>query len=179
MDHLEPLRKRIRAAPVTGPPPPWVRLANHAVGGLTEVGFAEDTDLLLVVSSQGRGVIDCLTGQRVARNRAEPDDSWYDERRLRATGIGPLEGRSIRLAGLHGGGLPNGGRDGWSVVAIPLEWPDEHLLLVEPWRWIYDASTRFTKLAVEREVRAFGFSDTGNSLVIAISSDVQVYGWRP
>ena len=179
MDHFEPVRRRIRAAPVTEPPQPWVRLANHAVGGLTEVGFAEDTDSLLVVSSQGRGVIDCLTGQRVARDRAEPEDSWYDERRLRAAGIGPLEGRSIRLAGLHGGGLPNGGRDGWSVASIPLEWPDEHLLLVEPWRWIYDASARITKLAVEREVRAFGFSDTGSSLIIAIGSGVQVYGWRP
>ena len=179
MDHLEPVRRRIRAALVAEPPRPWLRLATHLIGGLTEIGFAEDTDLLLVVSSQGRGVIDCLTGERVARDRREPDDSWYDERRLRAAGIGPLERQTIRLAGLHGGGLPNGGRDGWSVEAVTLEWPHHHLLLVEPWRWIYDESARFTKLAVESEVRAFGFSDTGSSLIIAANSEVQVYGWRP
>src|SRR5450631_1343055 len=112
MDHLEPIRLRVRSAPVVNPPPPWKRLAVHAVGGLTEVGFAEDSDCLLVVSSQGRGVIDCRTGERVARDRGEPDGSWYDERRLRAQGIGPLDGQVVRLAGLHGGGLLTCGRDG-------------------------------------------------------------------
>src|SRR5215813_5292756 len=107
MDHLEALRRRIRTAPISNPPLPWKRLVVQAVGGLTEVGFGEDSDFLLIVSSQGRGVVDCRTGERVARDRTEPDDSWYDERRLLATGIGPLEGKAIRLAGLHGGGLLN------------------------------------------------------------------------
>jgi hypothetical protein len=98
------------------------------VGGLTEVGFGDDSDLLLIVSSQGRGVVDCRTGERVARDRADPDDSWYDERRLLAEGIGPLEGKTIRLAGLHGGGLLNCGQQGWSVEALALDWPDVSLL---------------------------------------------------
>ncbi len=176
MDHLEPLRRRIRVAPIADPPRPWKRLAVHAVGGLTEVGFADDSDLLLIVSSQGRGVVDCRTGERVARVRAEPDDSWYEERRLLAKGIGPLEGKKVRLTGLHGGGLPICGREGWSVEALAIDWPDVSLLLVEPWQSIYDHSAKFTKLAVEREVRAFGFSETGASLVLATSSDVAVYG---
>jgi hypothetical protein len=177
MDHLEYVRDRIRAAPVTSPPQPWKLLGGSAVGGLTEVGFADDSDLLLVVSSQGRGVFDCQTGERVARDRVEPDDGWYDGRRLRAFGIGPLEGRLIRLAGLHGGGLPNWGRDGWWVDSITLEWPDVNLLLGGPWGWIFDEETPFVKLAVEREVRAFGFSDTGESFVIATSSDLSVFAW--
>src|SRR5262245_39761512 len=53
MDHLEPLRRRIRSAPISDPPRLWKRLAVHAVGGLTEVGYADDSDLLLIVSSQG------------------------------------------------------------------------------------------------------------------------------
>lgn len=167
MDHLEPIRKRIRDAPISQPLPPWERLMVHAVGNLTEVGFADDTDLLLAVSSQGRGVIDCQTGQRVARDRREPDEGWYDERRLRGIGIGPLEGRLIRLAGIHGGGLPSCGRDGWRVDSITLEWPEVNLLLGGPRGCIYDDSTPFVKLAVEREVRAFGFSDTGESFIIA------------
>lgn len=174
MDHLDPLRRRIRSAAVAAPTPSWTRLAAHAVGGLTEVGFAEDSDFLLVVSWQGRGVIDCRTGERVARDRAEPDDSWYDGRRLRAQGIGPLANQTVRLAGLHGGGLLRCGLGGWSVESLALDWPDVCLLLVEPWRSIFDEKTGFTKLAVEREVRAFGFSDTGASLVIATSSDVVV-----
>jgi hypothetical protein len=177
-DHLEPVRKRIRAARISPPLPPWTRITDRAVGGLTEVGFAEDTDLLLVVSSQGRGVIDCRSGELVARDRTEPDDGWYDERRLRAFGIGPLEGQLIRLTGLHGGGLPRCGRDGWWTEAITLEWPDVNLLLGGPWGWIFDEKTPFVKLAVAREVRAFGFSDTGESFVLATSSDVTVFGWR-
>jgi hypothetical protein len=178
-NHLEPLRRRIRTAPISDPPVPWKQLAVHAVGGLTEVGFGDDSDFLLIVSSQGRGVVDCRTGERVARDRTEPDDFWYDERRLLAKGIGPLEGKTIRLAGLHGGGLLNGGQQGWSVEALALDWPEISLLLVEPWQSIYQDSTRFTKLAVEREVRAFGFSTTGASLVMATSRDVTVYGVGP
>ena len=84
MDHLDAVRKRIRAASVGAPVAPWSQVAVRAVGGLTEVGFADDTDLLLVVSSRGRGVFDCCSGQIVARDQTEPDDGWYDERRLRA-----------------------------------------------------------------------------------------------
>jgi hypothetical protein len=125
MDHLEPIRQRIRAAPVSEPPPPWIASAVHAIGGLTEIGFADDTDLLLVVSHQGRGVLDCHTGQRIARD-------WYDERRLRA-------------------------------------------FLGGPWGSIFDGKTPFAKLSVEGEVRAFGFSDTGDCLVLATSSDLTIY----
>jgi hypothetical protein len=177
MAHLEPIRKRIRATPISSPIPPWELVAVHAVGGLTEVGFSDDTDLLLVVSTQGRGVIDCKTGERVVRDKTEPDDSWYDERRLRAFGIGPLEGQLIRLSGLHGGGLPNGGRDGWWLESITLDWPDVNLLLGGPWGWIYDEKTPFVKLAVESAVRAFGFSDTGQTFIIATSSDVSIFRW--
>jgi hypothetical protein len=91
-------------------------------------------------------------------------------------GIGPLEGKRIRLAGLHGGGLLNCGREGWWVEALAIDWPDVNLLLVEPWQSIFRESARFAKLAVAREVRAFGFSETGASLVLATSSDLTVYG---
>lgn len=178
MDHLEPVRKRIRATPVGSVTAPWSEVAVHAVGGLTEVGFADDTDLLLAVSSNGRGVFDCRSGQLVARDRTEPDNSWHDERRLRAFGIGPLDGRLVRLSGLHGGGLLNSGRDGWWVDAITLDWPDVSLLLGGPWGWIYDGKSPFVKLGVEREVCAFGFSDTGNTFVLATSSDVRIFAWN-
>lgn len=178
MADLDSVRRRIRTAPIAPPLPPWRCLGAHAVGGLTEVGFADGTDLLLVVSSQGRGIIDCRTGQRLARDRTAPDDGWYDERRLRAFGIGPLEGQLIRLAGLHGGGLLQGGRAGWWVEGVVLDWPNVNILLGGPWGWIYDDATPFVKLAVESEVRAFGFSDTGESLVIATSSDMTVFGWE-
>jgi hypothetical protein len=60
----------------------------------------------------GRGVFDCNSGERVARDK---DGDWddLDETRLMSIGIGPLSEIRIRLAGLHGGGLPTTTDDGW------------------------------------------------------------------
>lgn len=173
---VESLKARLRSAAVEPPPRPWRQIQTFAVGGLLEVGFAPDSDLLLVVSSQGRGLIDCLSGERIARDYEPPDDAWYDEGHLRARGIGPLQSEWIRLAGLHGGGLLTIQRDGWSVESIPLDWPQTCLLLVPPRSDIYDPKGRFTKLAVEYSPIAFGFSETGASLVFATSSDLTIFG---
>ena len=174
---------RVRTAPVRQPPPPWRLLAAHGVGGLTDVGFGRGSDLLLVVSSQGRGVFDCLTGARVARDSTMPEvgeESWQDEYELDARGIGPLGGQSVRTSGLAGGGLPLMTRDRWTVERLILDWPIESLLLVPPDSWIYETragrSSEFTKIAEEMEVRAWGFSPTGRSLILATSSDVTIYG---
>jgi hypothetical protein len=175
MDHLDPVRQRVRAAKVTKPGSPWAFIGSITVGGLTEVGFAEDSDLLLVISSQGRGIIDCTTGQKIARDRSEENaETWYGSHFLIGQGFGPLDGKQVRLAGLSGGGLPVCTKDGWSVERLAIDWPDDCLLLLEPFSSIYRADARFLKLAVEREVRAFGFSFSGTSLIIATSSDVRI-----
>lgn len=176
MDHLEPVRQKVRAAPIGKPPSPWAIKTVAAVGGLTEVGFDDVTDLLLVFSSQGRGVFDCRAGERIVRDRSVAEvDSWYGPDMLIGNGIGPLAGKQVRLAGLNGGGLPCLTKDGWATERLAIDWPDEYLLLLEPHCSIYQPDARFTKLAVDREVRAFGFSHTGNSLIIATSSDVTMY----
>ncbi len=175
-DPLQPLRFAIQDRPVTAPPSPWIKCAHYAVSGLFDVGFDRDTELLLVQSSSGRGVFDCLTGEKVARDYEE--DSSADLY-LECEGIGPLAGKSIRMAGISGGGLPVASSDGWCVETVTLNWPEHHLLLVEPGSWLYGQRYNrpwvFHKLAVERELRAFGFSWSGKSLVIATSSDLIVY----
>ncbi len=177
MEHLEPLRNRIRKAPIGTPPAPWKNVTVFAIGGLTEIGYADDSDQLLSISSTGRGLFDCLSGKRLARDYTEPDESWYDETRLRAFGIGPLESKIIRLSGLHGGGLLRFGINGWSLECLTIDWPMHSLVLVEPYQSIYDDKTSFTKISVESELRAFGFSDTGKSFVIATSSDLYIYAY--
>ena len=148
-----------------------------AVGGLRTIGFDRNSELLLVVSSAGRGVIDCSNGTKIARDDAE----YYDgEEFLEAEGIGPLEGKAIRVAGIIGGGLPTNTQDGWSLEVVTLDWPEHEVLLVEPFSSIYDSlygkQAKFRKIARESELRAFGFSYSGKSLVIASSSDITVYG---
>ena len=49
----------------------WEIRAEVAVGGLTAVGFVPGSSLVLVVSHQGRGVVDFISGERVARDRRE------------------------------------------------------------------------------------------------------------
>lgn len=175
--HLDPLRKELRSLTVVPPPSPWRKTGFIAVGGLRAVGFDRQSELLLVVSSAGRGVVDCRTGQKVAR-----DDSEYyeDERNLEAVGIGPLQGKVLRVSGLLGGGLPVSTIDGWSVEIITLVWPEHEILLLQPYASLYDSlhgkPSRFHKIASESELRACGFSPSGHSLVIATSSEVVVFG---
>lgn len=183
--HLVPMVRRVRNASVEDPPSPWRRVAVHAVGGLTDVGFGRGSDLLLVVSSDGRGVFDCITGLRVARDPSMPaagEADWLDAHELQAVAIGPIAGELVSTSGLAGGGLTLSTHDGWTAERLVLDWPDESLLLVPPGSWIYETRAgrhaEFTKVAVEREVRAWGFSPTGNSLILATSSDVAIYG-RP
>ena len=179
-DHLQTAVARIRATPVQKPPHPWRWAGAFAVGGLTDVGFARQSDLLLVVSAMGRGVFDCASGEKIARDPSPPDKQWQDVFHLEAEGIGPLDGQRIRTAGLFGGGLPRLASDGWSVERLALDWPEECFLLVPPGSWIYGERygkpANFTKVATESEVRAWGFSPTGRTLILATSSDVTLFG---
>ncbi|WMN20211.1 hypothetical protein QL104_12720 [Pseudomonas piscis] len=173
---LQTLRDTIRQQPISPAPAPWVLVTRRAAGSLLEVGFDRDRELLLVTSSAGRSVIDCETGEKIARDYTEEVES---DRYLEAEGIGPLAGRRIAMSGINGGSLPLGSDDGWAVHNVPLAWPEQHLLLVEPGSWLYGAQhnrpATFHKLAIEHECRAFGFSYSGRSLVIASSCDLVVY----
>ena len=175
--HLRPVVDMLTQARCYDPPSPWMRKNAHAIGGLVAVGFGEHSDLLLVVSSQGRGVFDCTTGQRVARDRS---DYSYDPIALEALGIGPLDDRLIRVSGFDGGGLPISTDDGWRAERFVIEWPIESLVLSPPSSWVYgilyDRHHEFTKVYEDSEIRAWGFSPTGRTLVLATSSDVTIYG---
>jgi hypothetical protein len=174
--HLDILRRTIAQCPIGRPPEPWQLVTERAAGSLLEVGFDRESELLLVTSSAGRSVIDCLTGEKVARDYTENVES---NRYLEAQGIGPLAGKTIAMSGINGGSLPLGSNDGWQVESVCLAWPEHHLLLVEPGSWLYGAEINrpavFRKLAIESGYRAFGFSYSGRTLIIASSCDLVVY----
>jgi hypothetical protein len=47
-------------------PKGWTHVSSIAVGGLLSVGFSRvETNLLLVVSSSGRSLVDCDTGNKI------------------------------------------------------------------------------------------------------------------
>lgn len=167
-----PLRRRFREAPLRPPPAPWRPLPPIAIGGLTDVGFGfAGRDLLLVSSSTGSGVFDCVSGERVARDYEEihPDDPLVRE------GIGPLAGMAVTMAGLWGGGLLTTTGDGWAVHLVAPDWPVESVLLSkddEPYR-----GERWWHIHREEgcELRAFGFSPTGTTLAIASGCELWLF----
>jgi hypothetical protein len=141
----------------------WRLASAHPVGGLTEIGFAPDTALLLVVSFQGRGVIDCETGERIARDRSDAYAEWFDKRRMAALGVGPLAGRWISVFGLAGGQFPDSTADGWKATADG----DDVTLSDRGAGQILSAGVM--------DLRAFGFSPDGRFFVLATPADVDIY----
>ena len=175
--HLQQFYSKLAQLPVTAPPKPW-RKVMHAVGGLTDVAFDDSSDLLVILSSSGRGLFNCLTGERIDR---DDGDAPHYTSRLLVDGIGQLKGKRLRTAGLHGGGLPvsSGGSEWWGLNSETLVWPTVSIFLTPPGQWFWGAihgkPTDITKVAEDSELRASGFSPTGNSFVVATSSDVAIF----
>ncbi|MBI3270037.1 MAG: hypothetical protein HYZ53_13505 [Planctomycetes bacterium] len=179
MKYEEELRRRLVEMKPTCPPSPWMHRRTIFTGGLTEVGFGPGTDLLLVVSHDGRGVFDCATGERVARHDAARSESWFDPILMTARGIGPLEGIAVPVAGLSGGGLPVQTLDQWSIKVAWPAWPQVSIFLQPPGSCVYDVArcrgTVRLKFDEVVEYLACGFSPTGKTLVIATSADVELF----
>lgn len=49
----------------------WKQTLLGSVGGLLNVGFISDTDYLIVVSHNGRGIFECSSGKKVARDHGD------------------------------------------------------------------------------------------------------------
>ena len=179
MDQTHGIKERLQKLPLKGPPLPWKHKGTQPSGGLREIGFAEGTDLLLVVSESGRGIFDALTGQRVGRDPQALDSTWYDEIKLIAKGFGPLAGQSIRIAGLMGGGLPLSTADRWYLQALTLEWPETTVILEPPGTdvLVERMSSGCVRLDLTGagEFRTCGFSATGRSFVVATSADAEFF----
>ena len=155
--------------PVETIPAPWVRGPVFAVGGLFQVGFASSQDLLLVHSSQGRGLFDAVSGIRLARDYVEPMDT-FDRKQLTAAGFDVLEGQSVRMAGLFGGCLVQTTVDKFWLEENSPEWPARRVIMTTP-----DRSRAVVGEDGPCELRAFGFSDTGRSFVIATSCELMLF----
>jgi hypothetical protein len=167
----------IRAMPFGEPPPPWGAVTLPQVGGTTEVGFGPASDLLLVMTHAGRGVLDCTTGELVARDDAT--EFPFDVQASEAEGIGPLAGCRVRLSGIHGGGLSRMTADGWGVDELAIDWPDVTLLLEPPGTSALCDGGAAGVVKIEpdlTELRAWGFSPTGRTLLLAESGRLRA--WR-
>ncbi|MFF1697323.1 hypothetical protein ACFVXC_27530 [Streptomyces sp. NPDC058257] len=191
--YQQALRERLLAAPVVPAPEPWRLVFGYKygvpVGGLLGIGFASHPesghDLVMVVSHDGHGLFDAVTGEKIARDR-DPDDedSTPDAvADLTCPGLGPIAGSRVRIAGLFGGGLHTTTEDGWTLEALTPSWPNDRVILSgdgglphsgphgEEWWHIFHSTYS--------ELRAFGFSPSGETIAVATSSDVSLWTRRP
>jgi hypothetical protein len=174
--HLEPLKKKLLLLSIATPPTPWKLISTVAIGGLRSVGFDSNSDNLLVVSSQGRGVLDCLTGEKTARDY---DEYYENEVSLEAKGIGILSNRVIRISGLFGGGLPVSTEDCWRLESVTLKWPEQMIILLPPKSYLYGSlsgrTDDMTKVVEDSCIVTYGFSCTGQSFVVATTSEINIF----
>ncbi len=189
-EYQRQLRERFLSVPEVPPPAPWrpVLSRRNPIGGLLGIGFAiaPDTghDLVMVVSVDGHGLFDTLTGEKIARDRdPDPDDSTPDAvPDLSCPRLGPIAGTRVPVAGLFGGGLHTTTSDGWSLEIISPEWPHHRVLLStdggmphkgphgERWWHVFDSDYS--------ELRTAGFSPSGRTLAVATSSDLTLWTRR-
>ena len=157
----------------TQPPPvPWRKVAAHAIDGWM-FGFAEQSDLLFIVSTTGCEVFDCTSGESIARQ--EEDLTWLNWGRLALKGIGPLDGQIVRLAGLYGGGLNTVTKEGWRLYAVTPTWPDYRVLLFPPKAQSFDDLAACIQVEQLQDILTVGFSPTGRSFIVAQHHLLHVY----
>ena len=170
------LQKLVDLTKVSDTPDGWMK-ETFAVGGLSEVGFSKkQPELLLVVSSQGRGAIDCSKLELIDRDYND-DFDWINYQELWAIGIGKLEGEKIMVGGLHGGGLPNYNGFGDGIQYMATEWPIIDLIFEPKSKSVFNESTGKDcfKIFHDYELRNYGFSYDGQYFIIATSSEVNVF----
>ncbi|MFD4527613.1 hypothetical protein ACFWP7_27530 [Streptomyces sp. NPDC058470] len=186
------LRDRLLAAPVVPVPEPWRPVFEHTygvpVGGLLGIGFGTHPDsghdVVMAVSHDGHGLFDAVTGEKIARDRdPDPEDSTPDAvADLTCPGLGPITGSRVRIAGLFGGGLHTTTADGWTLEVVTPAWPNDRVLLSgdgglphsgphgEQWWHIFHSDYS--------ELRAVGFSPSGQTIAVATSSDISLWTRR-
>lgn len=177
----DPAARALLDAPIVEGAGPWSPMPPRRVGGLTALGFARTDDTLLVTSASGQSVIDATTGRMIYRNR---HDDGMDTAALKGTRLDHPADERIDMAGLYGGALRSATSDGWSLTQIGaaedalclLHPPDALAHTTRPERPAHGGDAPFHLLAREpEEIRVFGFSWTGRSLVLATPNLLRIW----
>lgn len=158
----------------------WIRKNVWAIGGLREIGFLENSDILMVLSSQGRGIFNCLNAERIERDRTDfYSEEWNPDNGI-VNGIGAYENEIFFCGGFeHPDLLSKGTADGFTTAIktkrIKFLFPEEAnagTLFI-----LFPDKKRKTEIAQTDYGfdRAFGFSPTGKSFVFSTSSEIEFW----
>lgn len=158
----------------------WVQKTTCAVGGLREVGFTKDSKYLMVLSGQGRGIFDALSGEKLIRDHSDYYmDEWDDETAI-VRGFEFLDGVEVICGGFEAPNpLRQTTKDGWQIVIEKekrLDWKqdnvDSTVLYLVNNQQEQSIEIDYSPYGYDR---AIGFSDSGGTFVLATSSEVNIW----
>lgn len=155
-------------------------LETFAIGGLFNVGYQSKSDVLIVLSSQGSGIFNCLTAQKIYRD----DKDWYedlDQSNSSINAIGPYLTERVTVYGVNNPvNLPSTKFGDWELIITapqPEKPPFERFKVQKvSLKNSLTGEEIFVTQDGPCEMRAFGFSDTGNSFVVALSCELTIWG---
>lgn len=174
--HRRRLAAQVEALPITESVPGWIRL-GRSVGSVEYLGFSRSSNILLLVTGDEKSLIDTRDGSILARRPTERDD--VDELNLTCRGFDVLEGQSVEVAGLAGGGLPTSTPLGETVEMAWPNWPAGHLVFNPPWQQYLNPQNAQGCTVLHRGfIRQFGFSWSGDTL-IALDEDLHIWSRIP
>lgn len=163
--------------PMREAPKGWRRKFEAAVGGLEYVGFSQNRDCLLTVSSTGNGLWDLSSGEKIAREYGR-DGAGLDLKTLVCRGIGPVSGEYIRIAGLEGGGLRTSSGRGEGLVIVSPRYPCHEVVFEANFQSCFAPGKNQDCVIVYRgfvKPNMCGFSHSGDYFIVA---DEDIHVWE-
>lgn len=151
-------------------PQGWGPRARISVGKIAYVGFGSESRYLLIVGFAGRSVFDLETRGRVDK-APWGNGKWLDEQKLLCKGIGPLEGQTVRIAGIGGGGLPQQTKDGHVLYPVSPSYPCIDIVHQPPFPTRVRAEHAGCALIYNGFVMLCGFSYDGRVMLV-VDDDV-------
>lgn len=173
--HREKICNTLEQIPSAISPVGWTYKGSFNVGGFEYFGFDESSDLLLVVSSNGRGIIDLAKAEKVARDYT--DDFDLDESLLTCSGFDILKDKVIKLAGKYGGSiLPVSSKLGDSLRRVSPLFPCEDVIYQPAFEDCFVEGHNRNCVRIYRGfLYCFGFSYSGNYFVIADDNGISFW----
>jgi len=179
-NHREKINNILEQIPSAPSPKGWKRKCEFAIGGLEYFGFSESSDILVILSTQGRGLIDMAKGEKMSRDMSM--DYFLDERLLVTRGFDILEGDEIKLASKYGGSiLPVCNKSNEKLVRVSPLYPCEDIIFQPPFEDCF-ADGRYKNISSANCVRiyrgflyCYGFSFSGKYFVIADDGGIIVW----
>ena len=167
---------KIRQVPIVKEFLPWKPTAFFITDPLVGAGFLPGKEVALVLTHDDRILIDCKTGKELVRDEFSETEKEYDIGELTYKWPERCEDK-IQIAGIHGGELPQVTSDGWQIFYTTVYQPQVDIILEPPKKHYWREPKECARINPRGlyDLRAFGFSYSGKSIIILGHDEVCMF----